>query len=91
MSAGFEHSGYLLSPGSLLFIFLRKKLLTADQQILLLLRKNYYFPISVHHLSTISTGKFWVSLLTDLSHTAFQKGSTNAYETPWLPHSTFCL
>lgn len=95
MSAGFEHSGhfkgYLLSLESLLVIFLRKKLLTADQQIILLLRNNYCFHTSVHHLSTISTRKFWVSVLIDLFHTDFQKGRSKAqmhYETLLFPGST---
>lgn len=40
-------------PWKVLVIFPRNKILTANQQMVLLLRKNYYFHISVHHLSTI--------------------------------------
>lgn len=85
MSAGFEHSGhfkgYLLSLESLLVFFFKKEIINSPSPNSI---KNYYFHISVHHLFTISTGKFWFSFLTDLFYAAFQKGKNMAqthYET----------
>lgn len=92
-SAGFEPSGhfkgYLFSLASLLVFFLRKKLVTANYQIVL--RINY-FHISVHHRFTISTGKFYFCLLMDIFYAAFQKGRNKAqmhYDTLLIPRQHF--
>lgn len=97
MSAGFEHSGhfngYLLSLKKLLVILLRKKLLTADFQWVLL-RNNYYFQISVYHLLCISTQKFRFSLLIHIFHTALRKERSKARKyckTLWFSGSSFQL
>lgn len=103
MSAGFEHSGhfkgYLLSLKNLLVILLRKKWLTTDWQWVLL-RSNYYFQVSVYHLPSTSTQKFWFSLLIQIFHTAiwkqqnkarkywarYQQGGSGKQFSPWDVH-----